>query len=102
MSLTTNRTAKELHHLLTQEYEIQLISPESTSFTNGFSITSIQMSKGLEFDQVIVPNVSHEAFHTEYDRSLLYFACTGDMHILSLYYTGKLTPLISEQKEKQT
>lgn len=51
---------------------------------------------------VIVPNVSHEAYHTEYDRSLLYIACTGDMHILSLYYTGKLTPLISEQKEKQT
>lgn len=29
---------------------------DSTSFTNGVSITSIRVAKGLEFDEVIVPD----------------------------------------------
>lgn len=99
--LKTNNDAKELYNLLAQEYEIQLISSDSTSFSNGISVTSVQMSKGLEFDEVLVSNVSDETYHTEYDRSLLYIACTRAMHKLSLFYTGRLTTLIPEQKENQ-
>lgn len=99
--LKTNNAAKELYNLLAKEYEIQLISPDTTSFANGISVTSTQMSKGLEFDEVIVPNVNNETYHTVYDRSLLYIACTRAMHKLSLFHTGKLTKLIPEQKEQQ-
>jgi DNA helicase-2/ATP-dependent DNA helicase PcrA len=34
-------------------------------------------SKGLEFDEVIIPYVNRDTYNTEYDRSLLYIACTG-------------------------
>jgi superfamily I DNA/RNA helicase len=52
------------------------------------------MSKGLEFDEVIIPAVNNETYSSEYDRSLLYIACTRAMHRLSLTYTGELTRLI--------
>lgn len=49
------------------------------------------MSKGLEFDEVIIPNVNKESYESEYDRSLLYIACTRAMHKLILTYSGNLT-----------
>lgn len=54
------------------------------------------MSKGLEFDEVIILSANDETYHTDFDRKLLYIACTRAMHKLSLLYTGKLTGLIEE------
>ncbi|TCL54657.1 DNA helicase-2/ATP-dependent DNA helicase PcrA [Hydrogenispora ethanolica] len=92
--LKTNGAAKALYDILSQDYELRLIAPDSATFTNGISVTSIQMSKGLEFDAAIIPAANHETYSGEYDRSLLYIACTRAMHRLSLTYTGELTRLI--------
>lgn len=92
--LKTNSAAKILYEVLSGNYEVHLISPESRAFMNGITITSIQMSKGLEFDEVIIPAANNENYSSEYDRSLLYIACTRAMHRLSLTYTGELTRLI--------
>ncbi len=92
--MKTNGAAKALYEVLSRNYEAQLISPESETFVNGISITSIQMSKGLEFDAVIIPAVNNDNYSSEYDRRLLYIACTRAMHQLSLTYTGELTRLI--------
>lgn len=60
----------------------------------GISITSIQMSKGLEFDEVIIPDVREDIYQTKYDRSLLYVACTRAMHRLTWLYTETPSPFI--------
>ena len=85
-----------LYEALAERYEIHLLSPESGSFANGVSVASIQMSKGLEFDQVIVADADSRTYATPYDRSLLYIACTRAMHKLALLYTGERTKLIGE------
>lgn len=90
----TNHDAKLLYDQLSPDYHVHLISPESTCFVNGISITSIQMSKGLEFDEVIVPYTDKATYFTEYDRSLLYIACTRAMHRLTLLYSGEISPLL--------
>ncbi|MGE5396421.1 MAG: HelD family protein [Chitinophagales bacterium] len=92
--LKTNGAANALYKVLSQNYDVHLISPESVTFINGISITSIQMSKGLEFDEVIIPEANNETYSSDNDRSLLYIACTRALHQLSLTYTGELTPLI--------
>lgn len=92
--LKTNSEAKVLYDILKQEYDVRLISPESSRFVNGVSITSIQMSKGLEFDEVIIPSVNSKTYYNDYDCSLLYIACTRAMHRLKLIYTGELTKFI--------
>ncbi|HBF4502283.1 TPA: AAA family ATPase, partial [Clostridioides difficile] len=85
--LKTDNDAKAVYDALREEYSIHLISSESSSFTKGVSITSIKMSKGLEFDEVIVPSVNNKTYYSDYDRSLLYIACTRAMHKLKLTYT---------------
>lgn len=66
--------------------DISLLTRESTSFQNGISITSVRMSKGLEFDEVLIPQADCRTYTSDFDRGLLYIACTRAMHRLSLIH----------------
>jgi len=48
----------------------------------------------LEFDEVIIPYVNSDKYNTEYDRNLLYTACTRAMHRLTLLYEGEASSII--------
>lgn len=71
-----------------------LLDFSSSEFQEGIVITSVHMAKGLEFDQVIIPDVSHDLFKTQLDRSLLYIACTRAMHKLDLTCCGERTKFL--------
>ncbi|MFV0361952.1 MAG: HelD family protein [Suipraeoptans sp.] len=91
-------TAKKLYKELSKEYPINMLDTDSTKFNNGVIITTILMSKGLEFDEVIIPYADTSTYYTKHDRSLLYVACTRAMHKLSIIYKGTLTELIGEYR----
>lgn len=93
--LKTGKEAEAMCGYLDGESEVYLITPESTGFQNGVTVTSIQMSKGLEFDEVIIPHADSPTYQNEYDRKLLYIACTRAMHKLTLTFTGEPSPLIA-------
>lgn len=58
------------------------------------------LSKGLEFDAVIVSNASAEKYN-EKERNLFYVVLTRALHKLELFYTGELTKLLTgETNEK--
>ena len=90
----TDADEKRWYDLLSKEHSVHFISQDSTGFTNGVSITSIRMAKGLDFDEVIVPDVDHRNYDSDYDRNLLYIACTRAMHKLTLFYTGSPSPFL--------
>lgn len=59
------------------------------------------LSKGLEFDAVIVSNASSENYSKD-ERNLFYVTCTRALHKLEFFYTGMLTNLIlGESNEKK-
>lgn len=86
--LKTDQAAQALHKLLAENYAVRLISQGSDRFADGIFITSVRMSKGLEFDEVIIPDVCNDTYKTEYDKNLLYIAVTRAMHRLTLLNTG--------------
>ena len=90
----TEADAKRLYALLSEKHPLHFISQDSTSFTTGVSITSIRMAKGLEFDEVIVPDADNRNYGSDYDRNLLYIACTRAMHKLTLSYAGSPSPFL--------
>lgn len=90
----TGADAKRLYDLFSGEHQVHLISQDSTRFTNGVSITSIRMAKGLEFDEVIIPDADNRNYDSDYDRNLLYIACTRAMHKLTLFYIGSPSPFL--------
>ena len=92
--LKTDEMALSFYETLKESSEISLISEKSKNFSEGVSILSVKMAKGLEFDEVIIPMATKENYFTPYHSGLLYIACTRAMHKLTLTYTGNLTELI--------
>lgn len=92
--------AEEFYRELTKKHEIGLLDANSSKFENGITITTIYMAKGLEFDEVIIPSVNSDIYQSEYDKSLLYIACTRAMHKLTLTYHGEITGILSGDQLK--
>lgn len=87
----TEKMAKQIYQNLSDIEGVHFIDFKSKEFKDGMIITSSHMSKGLEFDQVLIPNVSNEEYHSKMDQKMLYVACTRAMHKLSLTYVGEKT-----------
>lgn len=94
--LKTDREAEAMYGALARQCKVTLISPESTGFSNGVSITSVRMAKGLEFDEVVVADADKNTYGAEFDRGLLYVACTRAMHRLTVIGVGELTRELEE------
>lgn len=93
----SQKQANQLYKEVRTVYDdISLLDFNSNEFKDGIIIASVHMSKGLEFDQVIIPNASDDCYKTQLDRSLLYIACTRAMHKLDLTCYGKKTKLICD------
>lgn len=95
----TESQAKEMsERLKIYTDDIYFLSNQSNAFVQGIIITSAHMAKGLEFDEVIIPQVDNKNYHSEIDRSMLYVAVTRAMHRLTLCYCGKLSHFIDSYK----
>lgn len=93
----SQKEAEALYERLKENYpELQLLTFASKDFQEGMIITSAHMAKGLEFDQVIVPNVDESHYRSDLDNSLLYIACTRAMHRLDLTRTGALPDILKD------
>ena len=91
----TNIQAKQIYDKLKNKYEVNLLDIDSLEFKEGIIISTIHMSKGLEFDEIVIPMVDTNNYHSNYDRSLLYIACTRAMHKLTLTYQNEITEILS-------
>jgi DNA helicase-2/ATP-dependent DNA helicase PcrA len=73
-----------------KEYEprqdVSLLVHERATFKTGVVIVPVFLAKGLEFDAVIVPEANCQKYGEEYQRRLLYVACSRALHSLSLLY----------------
>ena len=54
--------------------------------------------EGLEFDEVIVPDADNGNYDSDYDRNLLYIACTRAMHKLTLHSMEIPSSLVPKEK----
>jgi DNA helicase II / ATP-dependent DNA helicase PcrA len=76
--------------------DIHYLFHQSTVYVNGIVVTSAHMSKGLEFDEVIIPHTDNINYKTEIDKSMLYVAVTRAMHRLTLTCSGEVTGFLKE------
>ncbi|WP_281361239.1 RNA polymerase recycling motor HelD [Kroppenstedtia pulmonis] len=92
----TARESKEAHGMLQKEIPLRLISKEAAAFEEGVMVIPSYLAKGVEFDAVIIYNASKELYGRERERNLFYTACTRGMHELHIFFTGEMSPFISE------
>ncbi len=86
------KEASDLYFKLSNKIKLKLIDYlDYESVLEGTLILPVYLAEGLEFDAVIVYEANNKTYNTEYDKKLLYIACTRALHRLSLFYTGKIT-----------
>lgn len=91
--LKTDKQAEELAKLLK---EFTLITKESdvNLLTKNLIITTIYLSKGLEYDRVILPELNQTNYNTQLDKQNLYVASTRALHGLYGFYDDKISEFV--------
>ena len=76
--------------------DIKLIKSKDSEYYAGITIVPSYLSKGLEFDAVIIYNAGDEKYKVDdiLDIKLLYVAMTRAMSNLDIFYKGNLSKLL--------
>ena len=98
---------KETHDIYSKLKKMRLniseITENNDQYNGGLCIMPSYLSKGLEFDAVIIYNANAQNYSsTNIDMKLLYVAITRAMHDLVINYDGELSlPLKSLEKKNK-
>ncbi len=91
----TPEAAQAFHRLLADLPEARLVTEGAFSFEPGIDVTDVAQVKGLEFDYVIVPDASAQAYPlNDESRRLLHVAVTRASHQLWVVSVGDQSPLL--------
>ncbi|USB34304.1 UvrD-helicase domain-containing protein [Paenibacillus sp. YPG26] len=94
--LTRNlNDAQQLHKELSGlGYDLNLIDGRKSEYEGGISVLPVYLSKGLEFDAVMVTDVDEE-YYGQQDAKLLYVGATRALHELWLLHGEKLPAYVT-------
>ena len=90
------KEAKKVYENIKNRCNVNILTFKGKDIKRGIVIGSLYLTKGLEFEKVIVLDASEKKYKKEIDRNYLYIACSRAMHELSLYSVGKLSELIDK------
>ncbi|UDK98944.1 UvrD-helicase domain-containing protein [Lysinibacillus sphaericus] len=91
------KTAEESKHAfeaLSNIEDVKLIKYGSPEYEQGVVIIPSYLSKGIEFEAVIIYDASKHIYGDDSLRRVFYTACTRAMHYLQLYSVGEPSPLL--------
>ncbi|KGX90052.1 MULTISPECIES: UvrD-helicase domain-containing protein [Pontibacillus] len=79
---------------------VELVGESSKEITGGIIISPVYLTKGFEYDSVIIANASRDVYEDSYySRKLLYVAVTRALHQVHVLYRNELTlPLMEIQQ----
>ena len=91
-----DQEAKELYDIFDKKLKCTILSKQNTLIETGVIFTSSGMSKGLEFDKVIIPNCDELNYKTAVDKKVLYISATRALHELVVLASKNLTTFVKE------
>lgn len=91
----TEEEANNLKNNLQKHISIVDMNSLDSTFTDGVMILPIRLSKGLEFDAVILWDANDNIYNVDdKDVKLLYVAVTRALHELYITYSGNISKLL--------
>ena len=96
----TKQEVDHLHKELSKHINISKIDENTIKYDGGICILPIYLSKGLEFDCVILTNVDDANYNKDnvLDMKLLYVGITRALHNLDVLYSNNKHSLYNEKK----
>ncbi len=92
----TDDMAEKYHRGLREKgIESHLIQASEEHYAGGISVITVYLTKGLEFDAVLIVDVGVAEYEQSIDDAkLLYVGCTRALHQLRIHYTGEPSKLL--------
>ena len=82
---------------------LRRIADQDFPFKPGVDVTDVRQVKGLEFDYVVLVEVSQQSYPDDEEaRHLMHIAATRAAHQLWLLATGTASPLIPDRLQQQS
>lgn len=81
----TSRSADKIYETLALS-DCKRVRPKDETYVMGTVVLPSYLSKGLEFDGVILVCLDRDNYHDENDRKLLYTCCSRALHQLNIFY----------------
>lgn len=94
----TEKESTEAFEKLKDRIPVMLVEKGTISYEKGITIIPAYLAKGIEFDAVILYDISQ--YKRESERKLFYTACTRAMHELYLMATEDISPLMADVPAK--
>lgn len=89
------KNARKLYKRLEKRVDISLFEVGGgVADIQGSFIMPVYLSKGLEFDAVLICDADPDNYRVEEDRNYLYVACTRALHRLTLFAEREASPLL--------
>jgi DNA helicase-2/ATP-dependent DNA helicase PcrA len=96
----TARDCEEIYrYFLREGLEASLVLSKQPAYNGGLTIVPVYLSKGLEFDAVLIADAGAESYGAM-DAKLLYVGCTRALHKLKLLQRGMRTPLLAHWRSE--
>lgn len=93
----TAQACARIHEGLTARgIQASLLEAKQQRYEGGVTVAPVYLSKGLEFDAVLIPDAD-ETNYPAADAKLLYVGCTRALHRLKLLYASAPTALVEEK-----
>lgn len=92
----TEEDANNVYEELKEELDITLITTKSNEYRGGICSITSSLSKGLEFDSVIINKADTDIFdiNNQYDMKLLYVSMTRALHEEIIVYQNELVNVL--------
>lgn len=92
---TEEESRKIYEQLLANGWQPNLILSGQTEYRGGLSILPVYLSKGMEFDAVVMMDLDDQHYpDDELNAKLLFVGCTRALHQLYLLCNDPCSPLI--------
>ncbi len=88
----TAKESQEVFSLLKKQIPVHLVEKATITFERGVSVIPAYLAKGIEFDGVLLYDISQ--YKRENERKLFYTACTRAMHELHMFSSSRISPLM--------
>lgn len=94
------KESEKAYEALSDMEGLKLLKSSSIEYEQGVVVLPSYLSKGIEFDAVIIYDASKKVYGKESLRRVFYTACTRAMHYLQLYSVGEPTHFIDKAKQE--
>ena len=90
------QNCKKYYNLIKDKLDINLITEEK-NYNGGICIFPAYLTKGLEFDMVIIGDCDNKNYrNNQLETNLLYVQSSRAMHSLTIMYSGAMSPLLTK------